>query len=421
MRSSLCIFISGLILVCAADIEAQEFICSQLDDWKEETTRAVKQADSTIPEGEPRMVRGVYLLPNDRQFRQEAVDSIKSVIEYAQVFFGLQMESHGYGYKTFQFEADDEGRPTVIVLQGEHSSDYYDETLNISDDISFGKMSENVFLIAIDHGKSRIGGRYGLGRRSGKRGGATLLPFPLSTIWACHELGHAFGLNHDFRDGSYVMSYGESHNGNTGQDRLSRCAAEFIHGNPLINPDIPIEYARPRSTTAKLVSPDREPEISYKIPEIEYPVFSIKIFIKMEISDSNGLHQIQMSMQPNGQLKFCYSLGGVKNTVARFNYDGVPPFYGDGISLASSSRHRPHFRIMNTKGDLIFPSYVFVEKPPDPDFNGDGLITLDDFFMFAERFGAKQGDELYDPIYDLNRDREIGLDDFWIFSLAFGS
>ena len=60
---------------------------------------------------------------------------------------------------------------------------------------------------------------------------------------------------------------------------------------------------------------------------------------------------------------------------------------------------------MNTKGDLLFPSYVFVEKPPppaDPDFNGDGLVTLDDFFMFAERFGAKQGD------------------DFWIFLLAFG-
>ena len=180
MRSGLCIFISGIILVCAVahaqerlasdldgntteNIEAQEFICGHLDDWKEETTRAEKSATSTITEGEPRMVRGVYLLPNDRQFRQEAVDSIKSVIQYAQTFFGSQMETHGYGYKTFQFEADDEGRPVVHTVIGKDSS-YYETNTDTRDNISPSMTSKNVYFIAIDHGSPHLGSFAMIGR-----------------------------------------------------------------------------------------------------------------------------------------------------------------------------------------------------------------------------------------------------------------
>ncbi len=57
---------------------------------------------------------------------------------------------------------------------------------------------------------------------------------------------------------------------------------------------------------------------------------------------------------------------------------------------------------------------------PNPDFNSDGLVTIDDFFMFAENFGTNHGDEKYDFKYDLNHDRKIGLGDFWIFAEAYG-
>ena len=49
-------------------------------------------------------------------------------------------------------------------------------------------------------------------------------PFEEST-WklVAHELGHAFGLLHDFRDGSFLMSYGPG-----SRDRLAVCHADFF-------------------------------------------------------------------------------------------------------------------------------------------------------------------------------------------------
>ena len=54
--------------------------------------------------GEPRTVRMIYFLPNDRPFRQKVVDSMKAVIRYTQTFFAEQMQAHGYVNKTFRFE-----------------------------------------------------------------------------------------------------------------------------------------------------------------------------------------------------------------------------------------------------------------------------------------------------------------------------
>ena len=47
--------------------------------------------------GEPRTVRMIYFLPNDRPFRQEVVDSMKTTIRQIQTFFRDQMRANGYG------------------------------------------------------------------------------------------------------------------------------------------------------------------------------------------------------------------------------------------------------------------------------------------------------------------------------------
>ena len=35
-----------------------------------------------------------------------------------------------------------------------------------------------------------------------------VLTVKTGTVVTAHELGHAFGLEHDFRDDAYIMSYG---------------------------------------------------------------------------------------------------------------------------------------------------------------------------------------------------------------------
>ena len=64
----------------------------------------------------------------------------------------------------------------------------------------------------------------------------------LSVYHAAHELGHGFGLKHDFRDPSYIMSYGASgveDNSGTIQwqipDKLSPCATEWLKTSKFFN------------------------------------------------------------------------------------------------------------------------------------------------------------------------------------------
>ena len=74
---------------------------------------------------EPRTVRMIYFLPNDRPFRQAVVDTMKARMVRLQAWFGQQMAAHGYGYMTFRYEADADGEPVVHRLDGDHGDTYY--------------------------------------------------------------------------------------------------------------------------------------------------------------------------------------------------------------------------------------------------------------------------------------------------------
>jgi len=54
------------------------------------------------------------------------------------------------------------------------------------------------------------------------------------------------------------------------------------------------------------------------------------------------------------------------------------------------------------------------------DFNGNGRVDFDDFFMFAEVFGRRRGETGFDAKFDLNADGAINFDDFFIFAERFG-
>jgi hypothetical protein len=62
--------------------------------------------------------------------------------------------------------------------------------------------------------------------------------------------------------------------------------------------------------------------------------------------------------------------------------------------------------------------YFQVAFRPTPDFNGDGGVGFDDFFLFVDAFGKKASQD--SAKFDLDGDGEVGFGDFFAFAAEFG-
>ena len=96
--------------------------------------------------------------------------------------------------------------------------------------------TENIYLTAIDISNEILDGGEicGRGGSRGHIGGKALIPasgncFEFETT--AHELGHAFGLKHDFRDNVYIMSYGYG-----ARKQLAKCTSEWLDVHRAFNP-----------------------------------------------------------------------------------------------------------------------------------------------------------------------------------------
>ncbi|MYC14008.1 MAG: hypothetical protein F4Y39_09815 [Gemmatimonadetes bacterium] len=305
--------------------------------------------------GEPRTVRMIYFLPNDRPFRQEVVDSMKVAIRQTQTFYAEQMQAHGYGNKTFRVETDAEGEPMVHRVDGQHpDSHYLNNTYGtVAPEIDkIFNIYENIYFTVIDNSTNLINRHWnGVAEREGKNGGIALFPGVFSQKTAAHELGHVFGLEHDFRDNAYIMSYGP------GQDRLSACNAEFLTVYPYFNPDTsPKEAQLP---TIELISSP------------EYPIGSKSVSIQLKVSGSEGLHQVILfvkTVRPHlaagfPEVKVCRGLTGERDAVVEFEYDGVIPSVS-GASLSYPTEHPIYVIAIDTDGNVRRRSFEMWEIPP---------------------------------------------------------
>ena len=263
--------------------------------------------------GEPRMVRLIYFLPSDRSSQQNIDTKLDTLIRDIQQFYADEMEHHNFGRKIFTFETDATGKAVVHHVDGQFTDSYYRQN-------SFHKVWEeireqfytpqNIYFIAIDIGNERVGRGYnevcGVGDSHGASGGHVFIPasgdcFNLKT--AAHELGHTFGLQHDFRSDTYIMSFGRTPN------KLSECTAEWldVHRYFNVNQNQP-HFDSP--TTIQMLSP---------LASLPYA-----IDLRFEVTDPDGIHQAQLltpaTIRNQGlwQPKFlsCKRLNGETDTIA---------------------------------------------------------------------------------------------------------
>ena len=282
-------------------------------------TYAAGKRLSDLDAGEPRTMRLFYFLPNDRPFRADVVQRIKDEMLSIQAWYGDQMEGHGYGYRTFRIETDDEGDPVVHRVDGQHpDSHYIGNTWDSVNEIREAfDLSQSIIVVVVDNSTNRIGRTAsGAATWSSKQSGIALVGGEFAWDTLAHELAHTFRMGHDFRDDSYILSYGWS------RDTLSACSAGVLAVHPYFNPDVGVEW-----TEAPVVE---------LLSARAYPAGSESVPIRLKLSAAHGLHHVRLRVRSvethsarisagGTELKTCHAMMGEDQAVVEIDYDGVVP------------------------------------------------------------------------------------------------
>ena len=239
----------------------------------------------------------------------------------------------------------------IVTIWDNTSTTVFDEVEKVFD------RDTNIYLIVVDNSIDAIGigGRRagGTGGNRGKNGGHGLVHGRFSFHTAAHELGHAFGLEHDFNDNAYIMSYSSVQ-----RYSLSACNAEFLAVHPYFNPSVEAQAALP-------------PKIEL-ISQTGYPSGSTSVSIQLKVSDADGLHQVILlvrTREPNfapagfPEVKLYRGLSGERNAIIEFDYDGIIP--SDGFTrLWNLDVHPIAIRAVDAEGNVRTEDFRLWEISP---------------------------------------------------------
>ena len=224
-------------------------------------------------------VRVIYFVPNDRTVQPHIPSALDTQIKTVQTFYANQMEQHGYGRKTFDIETDGTGSLVVHQITGLFNDTYYhNDTLSkVHNEIrTYFDTETDVYAIFVDISTERVKGSCGI---TYFEGGPAMFPVNGECVTGdagidliAHELGHAFNLEHDFRDDTDIMSYGHDRN------KISACAAALLDVSPYFSLR-PAAHNTP--ATIQLLSP-----LTYTHDLSDWS-------LQFSISDSDGIYQVE--------------------------------------------------------------------------------------------------------------------------------
>ena len=233
------------------------------------------------------IVRLIYFVPNDRQPLPDIDEQMDRQIKDVQEFYAQHMANHGFGRKTFLFETDAQGKAVVHHVKGRFNQSYYQNQNNWKEawaeaEKRFDRLNHILFTVLdIDVLDIDLPIICGLGGGNGRTGGAFVTARCFNVRIIAHELGHAFGLGHDFRP--FGGNWKHVHVG----DRIrvsermttSFCAAEWLDVIPAFNaPQTPIN----QRTTIEMLGP----------PTLMAAPTTFRF--RFKVSDPDGLHQVQL-------------------------------------------------------------------------------------------------------------------------------
>ena len=296
---------------------------------------------------EHRTVRVIYFLPTDWQFEADMLQKIRENVLRIQSFYAEQMEAHGYGQRTFRLETDDQGELIVHRLDGQHSLNYYQNTggaFLTEVGSSFDSKKIDCIISGTDRFPlTHLGPEVlGTGGRAGKNGGFALVPRDFTWQTLAHELGHAFGLLHDFKDKSYMMGWQE-------QSVLSPCSAKFLSMHSYFNSEIPLEEGK--LSTVELLSQPRYPKGTANLP------------VRFRVRNPKGISQVHLSLQ--GCMIECREFGGEKDVIVEFDYKCAFLLPSQFTRVVDRSVHTLEVRVINTTGDGRFSHFFHSQVSPN--------------------------------------------------------
>ncbi len=354
------------------------------------------------------MVRIIYFIPRDRAAQLNMWTKLNRLIRDVQDLYADQMEANGFGRKTFTFETDDNEQTVVYRVDGRfHDLYYHTDTTNKirAEVVSQFDMEKHVYLIVAEVSSQAIeqedvcgvGGSdwLVLDRQVKSRGGYAVIPASgdcfdgdAGKYVTAHELGHAFGLDHDFRDDRYIMSYGAA------PDRFAECAAEWLSVSRFFNTD---NIAFNDLTMLQMLTSETYPPNATSFPII------------FQITELDGIHQVQLLVQTTEndpasgtKLHSCQRIEAQSSTV-KFDISFLTTLPTSTITL----------KVIDVLGNITRQEFVLRagESPSvenRADINEDGTVDTTDLVLVAAHFGETIIGSV-NPNPDVNQDGIVDI------------